>query len=365
MIATALIFLLGALTATLIALLFVPLVWRRAQRLARRAFDATIPTSVNEIRAEMDLVRATSAFSLRREERRSADLREQAARERGEAGRVILENGHLLARRKELEETLAERDRRIEQIEERLGAVVAERDELVQARQELRGRLQARADELEAFTLRHRALKERAEEQRQRITLADGRIAQLEDMLRLARTPAPKPDARVADTGRPKPEIAITPPPVRAEGTDPRRSGNERLRAVLKSQPGTGEPETPAPADGNENAEIRERMSDIAARVIQKEIEAEGAQSPLRALIETPEPPRPNGGLSLAQRVRALLADAPTPPGDGPQTEAPTESEAETPAPAAPPIPASSAERPSPGAAKRNGGGRSRPKSRR
>ena len=110
MIATALIFCLGALCASLIALLFVPLVWRRAQRLARREFDATIPTSVNEIRAEMDLVRATSAFSLRREERRAREVSEKAARERGEAGRVILENGHLLARQKELEETLTQRE---------------------------------------------------------------------------------------------------------------------------------------------------------------------------------------------------------------------------------------------------------------
>jgi hypothetical protein len=139
------------------------------------------------------------------------------------------------------------------------------------------------------------------------------------------------------------------------------------LRAVLKSQAGPGEAGTPVPAEGNENAEIRDRMSDIAARVIQKEIEAEGAQSPLRALIETPEPPRPNGAQSLAQRVRALLAEAPaesaeTPAAPVDDSAAAEASPADAPPPAATPAPAAA---PATAAAKRNGGGRSRPRSRR
>ncbi|WP_019996515.1 hypothetical protein [Aureimonas ureilytica] len=396
MIATALIFCLGALCASLIALLFVPLVWRRAQRLARREFDATIPTSVNEIRAEMDLVRATSAFSLRREERRAREVSEKAARERGEAGRVILENGHLLARQKELEETLTQRDMHVSALDERLRAVVGERDELLRAHQELRARLQGRSEELEALALRHQALKERAAEDHQRLGLADAHIAKLEEALRLARAPgAPtlpsaKPSAVAPPPPPPQPAPPIEAAPIAAKperGGTP-RSGSERLRAVLKSRADVGTPAAPLPvaapvpmpnpvaapasfaADGNENAEIRERISDIAARVIQKEIETEGANSPLRALIEQPEPVR-EGAPSLASRVRALLSAGEASPGDS----APSREAAPMPAPAAllaattpdaPPAPAPTVvAKPASGAAKRNGGGRSRPKSRR
>ena len=394
MIATALIFCLGALCASLIALLFVPLVWRRAQRLARREFDATIPTSVNEIRAEMDLVRATSAFSLRREERRAREISEKAARERGEAGRVILENGHLLARQKELEETLTERDTHVSALDERLRAVVGERDELLRAHQELRARLQGRSEELEALALRHQALKERAAEDHQRLGLADAHIVKLEEALRLARapgapgasmSPSAKPSA-VVPQPQPAPPIEAAPIAGKPERAGTSRSGSERLRAVLKSRADVGTPATPVPvpvpdpvvapksiaADGSENAEIRERISDIAARVIQKEIETEGANSPLRALIEKPEPPR-EGPPSLASRVRALLSADEARPGDS----ASSREAAPMPAPAhaellaattpdAPPAPASTvAAKPASGAAKRNGGGRSRPKSRR
>lgn len=395
MIATALIFCLGALCASLIALLFVPLVWRRAQRLARREFDATIPTSVNEIRAEMDLVRATSAFSLRREERRAREIGEKAARERGEAGRVILENGHLLARQKELEETLAEREAHVSALDERLRAVVGERDELLRAHQELRARLQGRSEELEALALRHQALRERAAEDHQRLGLADAHIVKLEEALRLARAPgasAPpsaKPSTVAPPPPQPAPPIEAVPVPLAAkpERAETSRSGSERLRAVLKSRADVVTPAAPTPvvapapapdsavapasiaADGSENAEIRERISDIAARVIQKEIEVEGANSPLRALIEKPEPPREDGAPSLASRVRALLTAGEASPGDSASPRdtapAPTALLAAT-TPDAPPASASTvAVKPAPGAAKRNGGGRSRPKSRR
>ncbi len=390
MIATALIFLLGALTATLIVLLFVPLVWRRAQRLARREFNATIPTSVNEIRAEMDLVRATSAFSLRREERRARELTEQAARERGEAGRVILENGHLLARKSELEETLTERDKRIAFLDDRLRAVSGERDELIQARQELRTRLQARSEELEAFALRHQALKERSEEQRQRIGHAEARIAKLEEALRLARAPGSAPAAPQSET--PAADLAPSEPikadaakpaavPIAAKAApvlSPLQSGSERLRRVLRTQASASEPTppapaatpspapapTPAPAEGNENAEIRERISDIAARVIQKEIENEGPHSPLRAMIDRPEPARETGSPSLAERVRSLLAaPAPEPAREEAASAAPSDLISST-TPDAPPARPPAA-KPAPSVAKKSGGGRSRPKSRR
>ena len=369
MIATALIFLLGALTATLVLLLLIPLVWRRAQRLARREFDATIPTSVNEIRAEMDLVRATSAFDIRREERRAQELVEQAVRERGEAGRVILENGHLIARGQELEATLSERDKAIAKLDERLRAVIGERDELVQHRHDLRAKLQARAEEMEALSLRHQALKERSDEQRRHIAAADARIAELTQALRAARERAPALGDRSEPASPPPPAVAAASVPAPATKQEGRPSGSARLRAVLKTAQSAGEPTAMATGlnveigDGRENAEIREGISDIAARVIANEIEAEGPQSPLREMIERPEPPREGGAPSLAARVRSLLAQKTTAPAEaGKSVEAPAPAPvAPEPAPGGEPPPVN---RPR-NDGKRHGGGRSRPKSRR
>ncbi|KHJ55930.1 hypothetical protein LA66_04740 [Aureimonas altamirensis] len=88
MLAAALFFLLGALVAVLGALLLVPLVWRKAQSLAWREAEATMPMSLSEIRAETDKVRAEAAMAVRRAELQAADAREQAARARAEAGRL-------------------------------------------------------------------------------------------------------------------------------------------------------------------------------------------------------------------------------------------------------------------------------------
>ncbi|HET7409455.1 MAG TPA: hypothetical protein VFJ13_04585, partial [Paracoccaceae bacterium] len=92
MIATGLIFLLGVLTATFVALLVSPLVWRKAQRLARRDFEATIPTTSNEIRAGLDRVRAEAAMIARRQEMEANEIRDRAALERAEAGRIAAQN---------------------------------------------------------------------------------------------------------------------------------------------------------------------------------------------------------------------------------------------------------------------------------
>ena len=66
MIATALTFVSGFLTATLIALVIAPLFWSRSRRLALREYRAAIPATAREIRASLDHVRAEAAQAARR-----------------------------------------------------------------------------------------------------------------------------------------------------------------------------------------------------------------------------------------------------------------------------------------------------------
>jgi chromosome segregation ATPase len=69
---TIMIFALGFLAATLIALLIVPAVNARADRLARRRAEALLPLSVSELTAEKDLLRAEFAVLQTRIERKAA-----------------------------------------------------------------------------------------------------------------------------------------------------------------------------------------------------------------------------------------------------------------------------------------------------
>lgn len=79
MIQSALFFILGFLCAGFIALLVAPAVWRRAVALTRRRIEASMPLSLNEMRAETDKARAEAAMSIRRLEISVKSLKEKAA----------------------------------------------------------------------------------------------------------------------------------------------------------------------------------------------------------------------------------------------------------------------------------------------
>ena len=59
------IFMLGALSAGLLALLMLPAFWRRALRLTRRRLEMLMPLSMDEVVAERDLLRAEFAADKR------------------------------------------------------------------------------------------------------------------------------------------------------------------------------------------------------------------------------------------------------------------------------------------------------------
>jgi chromosome segregation ATPase len=78
----------GALLATLIGLLMLPAIWRRAVRLTTKRLVGRLPVSVSEIVAAQDRLRAEHATTLRIVERRAEQAAAEAAREKVEAGRA-------------------------------------------------------------------------------------------------------------------------------------------------------------------------------------------------------------------------------------------------------------------------------------
>lgn len=369
MIASGLIFLFGFLAAALIALLVSPIVWRRAKRLARREFEATIPVSANEIRASYDHVRAQAAMESRRREMEAHAVREKAALERAEAGRVAVENADLRGRNRVLTETVAQnvadlkelsaaleaREQDYRKLEEELRETVHDLDlrteemnalsdrfrdltgiaedrklsivsletRLEEAQDEVRSqerigrerdnaidRLRSQVGALDASLQKEKATARKLEEkvigltarladQDERLALHAGGRDSLDDADDTDLPQATRPDAPSPDEIDRTPDVAAA-APISAEAV--RRQLEEHLDL----------PAHPLGGDDDEEA-LRERISDIAARVIHLTGKAEGPDSVIERILAadasgktgTAESGRP----TLAGRVRRLRAE--------------------------------------------------------
>jgi seryl-tRNA synthetase len=84
-------FALGFLAASLLALIIVPLVHNRAERLAIRRIEGSVPLSVKEVMVSRDQLRAAFAVSTRRLENQIEQLRARAASLMAELGKKSAE----------------------------------------------------------------------------------------------------------------------------------------------------------------------------------------------------------------------------------------------------------------------------------
>jgi chromosome segregation ATPase len=126
-------FALGLLSASLLALMIVPAVWKRAVRLTKKRIEAATPITMAEFRADKDQLRAEFALSTRRLEmnvealrRRLADQLRDINRKKSELGGIKGERDTHQSVVRELEEREAELRRRILQLEKE-GADLAQR----------------------------------------------------------------------------------------------------------------------------------------------------------------------------------------------------------------------------------------------
>jgi chromosome segregation ATPase len=107
---TIMIFALGFVAASLIALLIIPAINARAERLARRRAEALFPMSISELTAEKDHLRAEFAVLQRKIERKSEEALAFKRENMEELGRRAI-------RIEALESTLVERDQTVAQLE--------------------------------------------------------------------------------------------------------------------------------------------------------------------------------------------------------------------------------------------------------
>jgi hypothetical protein len=85
----------GALAGCLLMLMFLPLVHRRAVRIARQQVVEAVPLAINEIQADKDHLRAQFAMSIRRLEISIEEMRAKAGGQKGEIGRQSAEISRL------------------------------------------------------------------------------------------------------------------------------------------------------------------------------------------------------------------------------------------------------------------------------
>jgi hypothetical protein len=98
MVELVLVFLLGVLSAGLVWLLVLPLVWRRVERLTRERIERALPLDTNEILAERDRERAAFAVQRLALEARIEALQHDIVQAKSEVGRKVAQEANLLGK---------------------------------------------------------------------------------------------------------------------------------------------------------------------------------------------------------------------------------------------------------------------------
>ncbi len=149
MVQSVLFFILGFLTATFLAVLIGPAVWRRAVVLTRRRIEAAAPLTLAEMQADKDRIRAGYALSARRLEMEVRALKERVAAQMVELGRAGEEAKKLAAEREGQGQVLAAGQARSAELEAALKERSEQAGTLAEKLAEAEHLLQERALELE------------------------------------------------------------------------------------------------------------------------------------------------------------------------------------------------------------------------
>ncbi len=125
-------FALGLLVASLIALIMLPAVWKRAVRLTKRRIEAATPITMAEFRADKDQLRAEFALSTRRLEINVETLRKRLAEQLGDVNQKRNELVLLKTERDKNLEIIAELESRGEALRSRVTELEREATDLTQ-----------------------------------------------------------------------------------------------------------------------------------------------------------------------------------------------------------------------------------------
>ena len=351
-------FAIGFLVATLLGLIFIPLVHNRAVRLTIRRFEAATPLSLAEIQADKDQLRAEFAMAMRRLEITIEQLKAQTTSQLAEIGKKTAAINRLKAELSEKSATifalearevslrdqtrstadevtnrthaLEEASRALANKQAELATLTAvldqhavlsdsQRVEIASLRTEvdaLRSEAEQREHELAEVTERldrEHSESDTASQQwnaeHTKVEILGARASELELALQSQSGEAGKLMARleelqaqVSERGRRLAERDFEAAQLRRQ-----LDGAHRQIAAMRQDPAA------TSADGQvENALLRERISDVASEIARLTAALEGPDSPIEALLARrtdATAPQAGGGTQSGPGERETLAD--------------------------------------------------------
>jgi len=158
----------GFLGASLVLLIFVPLVHNRAVRLTKRRIEDSLPISNNEMAANRDLMRAEFAMATRRMEMAIEKLKDKntlqlvaLSKTQDTASRLEIENKILRHRARVAEEDIASKTKALSEVEAALSIKGPELERLTSELHEKSAQANTKTVEIVALQTQIETLKER------------------------------------------------------------------------------------------------------------------------------------------------------------------------------------------------------------
>lgn len=331
MIQSILVYILGFLTAALLALMAVPALWRRAVRLTRERVIASVPLTMNEIEAEKDRMRAAFAMEVRQIEMKLERTRERAARlmidssQANEKARAVAEQagshaqlvarleGELASARGEarkFEEALHVANDAIGRLEADANRVVSENAEIAGQHDEISLKLGSLEIELANRDGEIARLNEEIRASRDSGMKAAGRRREAQSGLKAAEASLRLEQRRFSELEK-KYEKAMARLSERDVAIERLKRETLSLRAAKKDggKAANNVLNLDVARLSADNTALREQVLDLAAKVVALTAAEEGESSPINAALEAAGS---NGAATsgLADRIRALRKSA-------------------------------------------------------
>jgi chromosome segregation ATPase len=281
---TVMIAAIGFLAASLIALLIIPAVNARAERLARRRVEAQFPLSIGELTAEKDHLRAEFAVAQRRIERKAEEALAGKRRDMEELGRRAVQVETLTGE-------LAGRDARVAALE---GELAETRSRLAKTEEELRGAgvdLASIRDTLSALEGAHRATLEELGAVRGEVAAKEAALAETRVQTAATRDALAAREASLRDLEAQRAQALAE--------VDAGRLRIADLETRLATQTVRGDEfERVASEQRTEISMTRQRLADLSRARAQEEDERQALRERTRALDADPKPPAPDAEAS-------------------------------------------------------------------
>jgi chromosome segregation ATPase len=360
-----LIFALGFLAAAFVAVAVAPAIWQRAVVLTRKRIEASVPLTRNELQADKDQQRAEFAMALRRLEMGLKSKGEQLTKTRADFAHLELEDSAKKVEISSLSLKLEDTERVVSDLEQALNSSRTEVSALEKTRQELNAVISAAGErdgekdaainvlkveldqariaaatkdleldqqvalatglkselaelnqELRSSANLLRAAKEEARADKRRITDAEKKIERLTAQIadRSARL-----ERREEELERLKEQVKTL--TSERNDLDRKLASSERQRAHLESRAGKLTTQGTRlgailAVEGDSNAALRDKIQEIAAKLVVKTASEEGPKSPIPDILIPVEKTASAGRakqdlpLSLADRIRTLEQSA-------------------------------------------------------